>query len=67
MNNLQNETNTKILSNYGGLDINHLTNILNCDLESQTETPVILKRSNYYDAAEILNESFSKISLNLKF
>ena len=63
--------NEQFLRNYGGVEINDLTNILNCESEIDDNTFTIIQVSNYHDLDDLLNKQiflkknqFKKISFN---
>ena len=45
------QKNEKFLRNFGGLEINDLTKMLNYDSEIDESTATIIKMSNYHDIA----------------
>ena len=49
-----NQKNEEFLGNFGGITSNDLTQILNCDTETDDQTPTILNNSNYHDIKDIL-------------
>ena len=52
--------NENFLKNYGGLERNDLTNILNCDTEIDDNSATIINISNYHDIEDIQNKPIFK-------
>ena len=50
------QKNEKFLRNYGGLERNDLTNLLNNDSEYEENAATIIKMSNYHDIDDFLNK-----------
>ena len=48
--------NEAFLRNFGGVEANDLTNILNSETETDDSTTTIIKISNYHDLDDILNK-----------
>ena len=48
--------NRDFLRNYGGLEANDLTKILNCDSETDDNSASIIQMSNYHDIDDLLNK-----------
>ena len=47
--------NEEFLRNFGGLEVNDITNIINCESEIGDNTATVIKVSNYHDMEDILN------------
>ena len=48
--------NEQFLRNYGGMEANDLTNLLNCDTEIEENSSTVIKISNYHDLDDILSK-----------
>ena len=52
--------NEKFLRNFGGIEVNDLTNILNLDSEIDDNASTVIQMSNYHDVDDILNKAIFK-------
>ena len=59
--------NEKFLHNYGGLEANDLTNLLNCDSETDENAATVIKVSNYHDIDDLLNKNIFPDRINLRY
>ena len=48
--------NEQFLLNYGGMETNDLTNLLNCDTDIEENAATVINVSNYHDLDDILNK-----------